>query len=99
MRCREQISAQLITFVKNSISDKIYGNSEILVYICQRPALHRQPHDFNNLDFQFPDYGVILDAKCIAIVPLPAYQIARIRTGQYISGADQLWEAKFQLQP
>ena len=60
---------------------------------------HRQPHDFNNLDFQFPDYGVILDHKCIAIVPLPDYKIARIRTGQYISGAGQLWEANFPLQP
>ena len=60
---------------------------------------HRRQYDFDNRDFQFPDYGVILEGKCIAIVPLPDYEIARIRTGQFISGAGQLWEAEFRLQP
>ena len=56
----------------------------------------RREHGFDNLDFQFGSIGVMWDGKCLAIANLPDYEIARIRTGQYLSGEDrQLWQAEF----
>ena len=54
---------------------------------------HREPHGFDNLDFSFLEYGVFLDGKCFALVPLPDYPIRRIRTGQWAAGEGVLWEA------
>ena len=42
---------------------------------------------FDNLDFFFPQYGAVLERdNCAAVVPLPAYPIERIQTGQHIRG-------------
>ena len=37
---------------------------------------------FANRDFLLPDHGGRLDGECIAVVPLPDYPIAALRTGQ-----------------
>ena len=50
---------------------------------------------FENRDFSFPDYGLHLDGRCAARVPLPPWRIARLRTGQFVSGGRRLWEAAF----
>lgn len=55
---------------------------------------HRQAHGFDNLDFRFSDFGTVFDDKCIAFVPLPAYDMSRIRTGQYLS-EKRLWGVEF----
>ena len=52
-------------------------------------------YGFENLDFEFDDWGIIRDGKCLAAAPLPAYPIARIRTGQYAAAGEQLWRAEF----
>ena len=44
----------------------------------------RRPDGFDSYDFVFQQYGMHFDGKCITSVPLPQYEIARIRTGQYI---------------
>ena len=55
---------------------------------------------FQNLDFGFQKNGIRQsgDDRCIAITPLPDYDIARIHTGQYIQGADgsdqRLWRGE-----
>ena len=47
---------------------------------------------FDNYDFDFDDRGVVSDDKCLAIVDLPSYEIARIRTGQWNREQDlHLW--------
>ena len=54
--------------------------------------------DFNNLDFTFAQHGAIWDGRCLGVVTLPDYEIARIRTGQYIRSEGkprQLWKADF----
>ena len=56
---------------------------------------HRRQHTFDNLDFHFEQRGASLGRKCLAIVPLPDYAIARIRTGQFVPGEGQLWRAEF----
>ena len=50
---------------------------------------------FENRDFSFPDYGLHLDGQCLARVPLPPWRIARLRTGQFVSGRGRVWEAAF----
>ena len=56
----------------------------------------RQAHGFINRGFDFPEYGAIRGGKCLAVVPLPSYDLVRIRTGQYLSGLGNLWRADFQ---
>ena len=45
---------------------------------------HRKQFGFDNLDFRFKDHGALLDGACLARVPLPEYEIARVRTGQIV---------------
>ena len=53
---------------------------------------------FANLDFRFADHGAYASDKCVATRDLPAYPIARIRTGQIAaaSGGNQ-WRADIDL--
>ncbi len=46
-------------------------------------AEHKRPKGFENLDFGFPKHGVRFDGKCMAVVPLPEYEINSINTGQF----------------
>ena len=59
-------------------------------------ARRRSQSSFDNLDFTFSRKGAIWDGKCLGVVTLPDYEIARIRTGQFIRdpGLKELWEAK-----
>ena len=51
----------------------------------------RQAAGFANRDFAFDQRGGSFDGKCLALVALPDYPIAAIRTGQYVPGQGQLW--------
>lgn len=46
-------------------------------------------------DFSFAEHGYLLDGRCLAVVALPDYEIARLSTGQYVPGTGNLWEAAF----
>ena len=57
---------------------------------------HRRAEGFDSLDFDFREYGAAADGRCRAVVPLPAYEIAGIRTGRYAeAGGGQLWSVEF----
>ena len=61
---------------------------------------HRKPWGYDNLDFGFSKAGALLDGKCLAMVELPGYEIARIRTGQFSGGIGRRirrWEAEVDL--
>ncbi len=60
---------------------------------------HRKQHGFDNLDFSFGRYGAKLGGICLAKVPLPQYDIAEIRTGQYVPGEGRIWEGSFMRAP
>ncbi len=55
------------------------------------PAV-RQPHGFDNRDFDFNRRGHWFDGKCLAVVELPDYPVAEIRTGQFTAGGT-VWES------
>ena len=57
----------------------------------------RREYGFVNEDFYFSEHGLALDGVCLAAVELPDYGIERIRTGQYVSGAGELWRAEFRV--
>ncbi len=70
------------------------------------PASQRQA-GFHNLDFyfqtrqlslaaSFPDRSPLSPGHCAALIDLPAYAIARIRTGQYVPDGPQLWTGEFE---
>ncbi len=54
----------------------------------------RGRHGFDNRDFALWDRGARTGGRCLARVPLPAYAIARVETGQY-DEAGRLWETEF----
>ena len=54
-----------------------------------------RPRPFENRDFDFPDLGVRREGRCLALAPLPSWRIARIRTGQWVSGEGESWSADF----
>ena len=57
---------------------------------------HRRAEGFDSLDFDFRDYGAAADGRCRAVVPLPDYEIAGIRTGQQAAaGGEPIWGAEF----
>ena len=43
----------------------------------------RSRRGFDNLDFDFGEHGALFDGVCVAMLTLPDYAIARIRTGQF----------------
>lgn len=58
---------------------------------------HRQ-HGFYNRDFAFLDHGANFDGKCLAVVPLPGYEIARVATGEMLrTGPGASWRATVRL--
>ena len=55
----------------------------------------RRNYGYENRDFRFGQWGTIRDGICRAEVPLPAYPIARIHTGQYVvESGERLWEVE-----
>ena len=52
-----------------------------------------QAFGFQNMDFYFRYRGAAFDGKCMAVIPLPDYPIARVETGQ--TGGDSPWEGEF----
>ena len=62
---------------------------------------HRKPYGFENFDFQVDQYGARFGGTCVMGVPLPDYDIAAIRTGQYVEAAGgyrNIWEGGIPVQ-
>ena len=58
---------------------------------------HSWQYGFNNRDFRFEDYAVLMGQECAALRQLPDYPVSRIRTGQFVSVEDRLWEGEFHM--
>ena len=62
--------------------------------------VQRRQVGFDNYDFVFNDWGVTFDNKCLAVVPIPDYDIAAIRTGQWNpADGSRLWQEEVALDP
>ena len=60
--------------------------------VADLPA-ERRLAGFDNMDFWFWEYGASSDGECLAIAPLPEYEIDSIRTGQFVVGEGSVWSA------
>ena len=56
----------------------------------------RQEYGFDNLGFELMQRGGESDGSCFAAVDLPEYDIASIRTGQFVRGEGSIWEASIE---
>ena len=56
----------------------------------------RREHGFENRDFFLWQHGGRAGERCIAVVPLPAYPVATVHTGQYDENGGR-WETRFSL--
>ena len=56
----------------------------------------REESGFNNLDFELMQRGGESDGLCFAAVDIPEYDIASIRTGQFVRGEGEVWEARIE---
>lgn len=59
----------------------------------------RKADQYDNLDFAFHLHGVALDGACAAKVPLPAYPIKGVRTGQWTNADGEIWDVSFPFDP
>ena len=57
-------------------------------------AAARREYGFESRDFAFSRWGGHFDGGCLAVVDLPGYAIAGIRTGQYAAGTGEVWSAE-----
>ncbi len=57
---------------------------------------HRRRYGFDNRDFSFTWRGGFFDGKCLTQEPLPDYPVARIETGQFVSGEGRLWKVEIE---
>ena len=44
----------------------------------------------------FERHGVRFDGRCLTAIPLPDWEVAHIRIGQYVDGGDLIWRADIQ---
>ena len=91
-----------ITYIKYpcSLSDT---QAKFFLYIVPTNSQdlpdERKPYGFDNIDFRFYndiffDNGVRFNRKCIMSIDRPEYDIERIKTGQFVSDKDTLWEGE-----
>ena len=89
------LSGSNLTYVKDDCrEDDAVPPFFLALFPVDESALpvERKQHGFDNLDFYFDNQAVQRYGRCIAITPLPDYDIARIYTGQYIQQADGSFE-------
>ena len=58
----------------------------------------RREYGFDNRDFVFGDYGILVDDRCVALRSLPDYDIAEISTGQF-TDEGQVWSEVYSHTP
>ena len=89
-----------IAYVKEPCSREEVEARFLLHFFAADPEdlpADRRRYGFENRDFEFDRYGRVLDGKCVALVPLPDYDLTRVRTGQWTSGNDSLWRGALRL--
>ena len=91
-------AAESLTYIKEECSP---ADVTADLFLHLRPVAvddlpeERQAIGFHSLDFAFGQHGMFLGGRCVAVVPLPDYPIARINTGQ--TGADGAYQWQTQI--
>ena len=88
-----------LIYVKNACTDAeadTYFFLHLFPEASEDMPFYRQQYGFDNLDFLLWQYGGKSGDRCEAVVPLPAYPITSVRTGQY-DATGELWSVEFSL--
>lgn len=91
--------ANTLTFVRSPCAaEDIAARFLLHVFPVRRNDLPdgRRDAGFDNLDFRFGERGAVLDGACVAAVPLPKYDLARVSAGQWTADG-ALWQVEFAL--
>ena len=93
------LDGNALVFVKEGCTEEDAETAFFLhvhpVDVADLPADSRE-HGFENRDFLLWQRGGRAAGRCLAVVPLPDYPIASVRTGQY-DATGQLWAVEFAL--
>ncbi len=85
----------LTYFKEPCATDDVEARFFLHVVPSEPADLPDRRHHFANLDFDFGAHGALLNGRCAAVVALPDYEIADIRTGQYLAGNIHVWDSTF----
>ena len=93
------VDGRTLTYVKEPCSEEDARGRFQLWAFPEREgdlsiASERTGLEYNSLNFDFSDYGVIFDGKCVASRTLPAYAATHVETGQWLPGEGGLWSAR-----
>ena len=93
------IDEDQLIYVKESCSA---DDRDLLFFLHVFPAdendlpADREESGFDNLGFELMQKGGVHDDVCFAAVDLPEYDIAGIKTGQWVHGEGSVWEASIE---
>ena len=87
-----------VTFVKEPCTAQD-TRGQFALHLFPPYTFYGHGRQFENLDFGFQEHGVILDGRCLAVVPFPDYELTRVRTGQWIPGSGGVWNVEFSVPP
>ena len=92
-------SANKLIYIKETCSGNDLAPRFFLHVIPENNAdlpRRRRPYAFDNLNFDFDEYGFEAAGLCAAVRDLPDYAIAEIETGQWLPREDRrIWEGEF----
>ena len=82
--------------------DDVYSIARFFVHLIPVDETdlppRRQQHGFDNQGFYFRDNGSVIGKMCATMLPLPDYDIAAIRTGQFTADGE-IWSVGFTVGP
>ena len=88
-----------VTFAKEPCTAQD-TQGRFVLHLFPAYTFHGDRYQFENLSFDFPDYGVILDGRCLAVVPFPDYELTYVRAGQFgTPGGAGDWSVEFPAPP
>ena len=93
------VAGRTVLFVKAPCRPK-HATAKFILHVTPvqrwRLPAHRWRAGFANLSFPLAGHGALFDGVCLARQALPAYPIARLRVGQYLSAEQRtLWQRDF----
>ncbi len=89
-------SEPLLTYAREPCAPSDVENPFFIHITPERESdlpTERKQYGFDNWGFEFLLNGIVFDGMCVAQAPLPDYPIASLRTGQFIRGEGEVWEA------
>ena len=89
-----------VTFVKEPCTAHD-TQGRFVLHLFPPYTFYGDRHQFENLNFYFSEYGVILDGRCLAVVPFPDYyESTFVRAGQFWTpGGEGDWGVEFPAPP